>query len=198
MSAVTIGTMLIKDVRDEAFMSWQASRSRNERRGDRGDADEVVIRRELRPGDTERIVELHDELYRREYDRNDAFVDAVRTKLQAAVEAGWPRGGGVWLAERGGQVLGSVALTDEGGGEGRIRWVLLHPSLRGRGLGRRMVGEAVARARELGMRKLTLDTFSDLRAAARIYRSLGFRVVSERERDDWGPTINYQVYELEL
>jgi ribosomal protein S18 acetylase RimI-like enzyme len=198
MSAVTIGTMLIKDVRDEAFMSWQASRSRNERRRDRGDADEVVIRRELRPGDTERIVELHDELYRREYDRNDAFVDAVRTKLQAAVEAGWPRGGGVWLAERGGQVLGSVALTDEGGGEGRIRWVLLHPSLRGRGLGRRMVGEAVARARELGMRKLTLDTFSDLRAAARIYRSLGFRVVSERERDDWGPTINYQVYELEL
>ena len=198
MSAVTIGTMLIKDVRDEAFMSWQASRSRNERRRDRGDADEVVIRRELRPGDTERIVELHDELYRREYDRNDAFVDAVRTKLQAAVEAGWPRGGGVWLAERGGQVLGSVALTDEGGGEGRIRWVLLHPSLRGRGLGRRMVGEAVARARELGMRKLTLDTFSDLRAAARIYRSLGFRVVSEQKRDDWGPTITYQIYELEL
>jgi ribosomal protein S18 acetylase RimI-like enzyme len=189
--------MLIKDVRDEAFMTWQASRNESKPRRDR-DEEPVVIRRELRPGDAERIVELHDELYRREYDRNDAFVDAVRDKLRAALAAGWPQGGGIWLAERAGVVMGSVGLTDEGDGEGRIRWVLLHPSVRGRGLGRRMVSEAVERARELGMRKLVLDTFSDLRAAARIYRSLGFRVVSEQKRDDWGPTITYQIYELEL
>lgn len=189
--------MLIKDVRDEGLMSRLAGRN-GVRRESPGEDEAVTIRRELRPGDAERIVELHDELYRREYDRNDAFVEAVRTKLEAAIAAGWPRGGGIWLAERAGEVLGSVALTDEGEAEGRIRWVLLHPSLRGQGLGRRMVGEAVERARELGMRKVTLDTFSDLRAAARIYRGLGFRVVSEQRRDDWGPTITYQVYELEL
>jgi len=76
--------------------------------------------------------------------------------------------------------------------------VLLHPRVRGLGLGRRLVGEAVERARELGMRKLELDTFSDLRVAARIYRDLGFRVRSEERTTKWGPEIVYQYYELDL
>ena len=104
----------------------------------------------------------------------------------------------LWIVERDGQMAGSVALTDEGDGVGKIRWVLLEPALRGAGLGRRLVGEAVDRARELGMRRLELDTFSALRAAARIYRDAGFRVVGARERSDWGPTITYQQYELAL
>jgi hypothetical protein len=37
-----------------------------------------------------------------------------------------------------------------------------------------------------------------LTAAAHVYRSAGFEVVSARDRDDWGPTITYQHYELRL
>ena len=48
------------------------------------------------------------------------------------------------------------------------------------------------------MRRLTLDTFSELRSAAAIYRDLGFRVVGEERTDMWGPAIVYQHYELEL
>ena len=48
------------------------------------------------------------------------------------------------------------------------------------------------------MRRLELDTFSALRAAAKLYRDAGFSVVSARERSDWGPTITYQQYELDL
>jgi RimJ/RimL family protein N-acetyltransferase len=156
------------------------------------------IRRELRPGDAEAIVALHERLYPAEHQRNGAFVAAVAESVAAAVERGWPAGGGVWIVERDGKVAGSVALTDEGDGVGKIRWVLLEPALRGAGLGRRLIGEAVDRARELGMRRLELDTFSALRAAAKLYRDAGFRVVGARERSDWGPTITYQQYELEL
>jgi GNAT superfamily N-acetyltransferase len=91
-----------------------------------------------------------------------------------------------------------VALTDEGDGVGSLRWVLLAPELRGAGLGRRLVGEAVDRARALGMHRVELYTFSALRTAARIYREAGFRVVNSYERSDWGPTITYQEYALEL
>jgi hypothetical protein len=48
------------------------------------------------------------------------------------------------------------------------------------------------------MSRLALDTFSALTAAAHVYRSVGFRVITEREREDWGPTITYQHYELRL
>ena len=159
----------------------------------------VSIRRSLRAGDATAIVALHDRVYRSEYDRNGAFVDAVAATLEQAVAAGWPESGGaVWLVELDGHVAGSIGLTDEGDGVGYVRWVVLAAELRGRGLIRPLVSELVAEARAQGMTRLELDTFSALTAAARIYRGVGFRVVSDRERDDWGPTITYQHYELEL
>jgi RimJ/RimL family protein N-acetyltransferase len=156
------------------------------------------IRRELQPGDAEAIVALHERLYPAEHQRNEEFVAQVAASVAKAVARGWPEGGGVWIVERDGKVAGSVALTDEGDGVGKLRWVLLAPDLRGNGLGRRLVGEAVERARELGMRRVELETFSALRAAARISRAAGFQVVAARERSDWGPTITYQSYQLEL
>lgn len=159
----------------------------------------MTIRRELRSGDAEAIVELHDRIYRAEYGMNDAFVDGVGGGIERAVAAGWPEaGGGLWIAERGGRVAGCVALTDEGEGVGKLRWVVLAPEVRGLGLGRRLVGEAVATAREQGMVKLWLDSFERLLAADRIYRSLGFEVVSVTPREDLGPPILLQQYELEL
>ena len=177
--------MLIRDVRHENGL--------DERR-----RPTYGIRRELRPGDAEAIVAMHERLYPVEHQRNEVFVAQVAESVANAVARGWPEGGGVWIVERDGKMAGSVALTDEGDGIGKLRWVLVSPDLRGAGIGRRLVGEAVDRARELGMRRLELDTFSALRAAARIYRDVGFRVVGARERSDWGPTITYQTYELEL
>ncbi len=180
--------MLIRDVRRENGLDHRSVRPRTR----------YEIRRDLRPGDAEAIADLHARLYPAEHDRNDEFVAQVAKSVEEAVARGWPEGGGVWIVEHDGGFGGSVALTDEGEGVGKLRWVLLAPELRGAGLGRRLVGEAVERARELGMRRLELDTFSALRAAARIYRDAGFRVVGARERSDWGPTITYQQYELEL
>lgn len=75
---------------------------------------------------------------------------------------------------------------------------MLAPALRGRGLGRRLVAELLSEARAAGLQKLGLETFSALTSASRIYRDAGFRLVSERETDVWGPPILYQGYEREL
>jgi GNAT superfamily N-acetyltransferase len=160
---------------------------------------ELRIRDRLRDGDAEGIVELHRAVYKPEYGLNDVFVDQVAEGLHAARAAGWPeRGGAVRLADVGDRLSGCVALTDEGEGIGRIRWVVLMPELRGAGLGRRLIAELVDEARDAGWHTLQLVTFSRLRAAARIYRDLGFQVVSERQRGDWGPPISYQHYELRM
>jgi ribosomal protein S18 acetylase RimI-like enzyme len=160
---------------------------------------DVTTRRELRAGDIEAIVDLHRRVYVPEYERNQVFLDAVRDGVVAAVARGWPeRHGAVWLVDRGGRPAGSVALTDEGAGVGCVRWVVFDPVLRGRGLGRRVLTELVEDARAAGLRRLELNTFSALTAAAHLYREAGFRVVYERPRDDWGPPIVYQHYELKL
>jgi GNAT superfamily N-acetyltransferase len=161
--------------------------------------DQIEVDRSLRLGDVEAIAELHRRLYVPEYGMNDEFVCQVAEGVEAAVAVGWPEtAGAVWLVRQGGLLRGSLALTDEGDGLGRPRWFALEAPLRGRGLGRQLVGELVVVAREAGMRRLELETFSALSTAARIYRSIGFSVTSERERTDWGVPIVYQHYSLDL
>jgi ribosomal protein S18 acetylase RimI-like enzyme len=164
-----------------------------------GITNDISIRRELRDGDADGIAELHRRVYASEYGLNDQFVEGVRRGLHAAVASGWPqRSGAVWLVDGDASLLGALGLTDEGDGMGRVRWLVLDPSLRGRGLGRALVTELIAEARQAGLQRLTLETYSDLTAAARIYRDAGFRVQWERVHEDWGPQITFQGYALDL
>jgi ribosomal protein S18 acetylase RimI-like enzyme len=157
-----------------------------------------VIRRTLQDGDVEAITALHDRVYRHEYNTNDAMVAGVVQTLADATALGWPAGGGVWLVECDGHLSGSLGLVAEGEGRGRVRWFVFDPSLRGLGLGRVLLGELLQRACAERMTELVLDTFSELSVAARLYRSVGFEVVDERTRDDWGIEMTYQRYELRL
>ena len=165
------------------------------------DLDQVVLRRELREGDRDAIVELHQRIYPAGYGVAQSFVDDVASSLDGAIERGWPErpGEGVWIVERDGEICGCLALSDEGGGEGRVRFFLLSPDVRGRGLGRRMLDELMVLARGADYRLLTLATFDELTVAASMYRSHGFRIVREERGPRWGrERFNYQHYELEL
>lgn len=162
-------------------------------------SDDATIRRALREGDVLAIADLHRRVYGPEFGRNEEFVSSVRRGIDEARRGGWPqRSGAVWLVERGERLVGSLALTDEGRGVGRVRWFVLEAPVRGRGLGRALVGELLDEARAAGMHRLVLETFDALTAAARIYRDAGFELRWSRVRDDWGPPVTYQGYELEL
>jgi GNAT superfamily N-acetyltransferase len=154
----------------------------------------MEIRRELRDGDIEAVAELHRRLYGPEYGTNETFVAGVAGGLAHARAQGWPERGGVWLVDHDGRLCGSLGLTAAPERRGRVRWFVLDPVLRGSGLGARMVGELVTLAREQGMRELELETFSELTAAAHIYRSHGFAVVDEWPKDDWGTPMTFQRY----
>jgi N-acetylglutamate synthase-like GNAT family acetyltransferase len=159
----------------------------------------VEIRRELRPGDLGEIVAFHGRIYGPEYGVDARFEAMVASSVAEAGQRGWPgRRERVWIVERDGEFAGCLALTDEGA-TGVVRWFVLDPSVRGLGLGRRLLDELISEARDLGFERLRLETFSDLRVAAHMYRSRGFEVVEEDTRPRWGrDSITYQHYELEL
>lgn len=157
------------------------------------------IRRQLLPGDGGAIAEQHGRLYGREFGLDVSFEADLARTLYAAAERGWPtEREGIWVVERAGTLLGSLVLTDEGGGDGTVRAFLLDPSLRGRGLGRRLLGELLERATAADYQRLRLHTFSELRAAAHLYTEHGFVVVSEETAPRWGMArMTYQRYELQ-
>lgn len=161
---------------------------------------ETTIRRELRPGDLGAIVEMHGRVYAREYGNDERFEAMVAGSVARAADRGFPgEREGIWIVERNGVLSGSLAYSDEGDGIATVRWFLLDSELRGAGLGRRMLTELVAEAREHGYSRLCLETFSLLRAAARLYLGFGFEVVSTDTAPRWGhAAIDYQRYELQL
>jgi GNAT superfamily N-acetyltransferase len=160
----------------------------------------AAIRRELRPGDLGAIVAHHGRTYGPEYGVDSTFEAHVAASVAEAGKRGFPREReGIWIVEADGRHAGSIALTDEGADLGMVRWVLLDRRLRGQGLGRRLVGEVVAEAERHGYEVVGLETFSDLRAAAHLYREHGFRVVSAETGPRWGrDEVTYQRYERDF
>jgi len=159
-----------------------------------------TIRRELRPGDLGAIIEHHGRVYAREYGVDSSFEAHVAAAVARAALRGFPRDSeAIWIVERDGKHAGSLALTDEGEGVACVRFFVLDPELRGVGLGRRLVGELLETASGAGFDRAVLETFSDLRAAAHIYRDHGFRVTDKQTGPRWGRAeLTYQRYEINL
>lgn len=76
-----------------------------------------------------------------------------------------------------------------------MRWLLLHPDVRGLGLGRFLVAEAIRFSRASGYSKLFLWTVNALTAAVKLYLSAGMRVKEEETHQLGGAMVTEQKYE---
>lgn len=89
----------------------------------------------------------------------------------------------VWAVMHRNEPRGGLTIegprTDETPRSARLRFFILDDSLRGRGLGRRMLAEAIQFCRERGYKRVYLTTLPNLDAALRLYREQGFALISE-------------------
>lgn len=157
----------------------------------------VVLRTDLRPGDIGRVISLHGRLYAEEYGFDPTFEAYVAGPLAEFVLCSSP-GQRLWIAERAGQIVGSVAVVAASENVAQLRWLLVHPSARRGGLGTRLLNEAIAFSKDSGYRSIILWTVSSLVAAAQLYSSAGFNKVDEKPGDRWGVEVVEQKYELKL
>src|SRR5579864_4515503 len=106
-------------------------------------AQQITIRHDLRPGDLGRVTLLHGVLYAEEYGFDHTFEAYVAETLGAFGRAAPRDGDRLWLAERDGHIVGSIGIVGRDEGAAQLRWLLIHPDARGRGLGRRLLREAL-------------------------------------------------------
>ena len=157
----------------------------------------IALRSDWRPGDTDRIVELHRRGYAGEGARyGEEFLHHVRHTVEAADIPAHPASR-VWFAERAGEPVGCTALVDRGG-RGQLRWVVLTPETRGLGIGRKLMDAAMAHARAQAWSSVYLETTDGLETSMALYRRLGFTVDLAEDRPLWAGGGQFIVMSLDL
>lgn len=167
--------------------------------GDAADSPDDELRlRTHEPGDMGWVMSAHGELYAREYgwdERFEALIGEIVVSFIRSFDAERER---CWIAELGGERVGSIFLVKDTPDVAKLRLLLVTPGARGRGVGKRLVEECIAFARHAKYRKLTLWTQSVLHAARHIYVARGFRLVREEQHSNFAPSLTGQYWELDL
>jgi len=157
----------------------------------------LSIRHDLKPGDIGYLIHLHGVLYAREQGWNPTFEAYVAGTLAEFAKSHSDRER-IWIVEKDGQVAGAIAIVSASREEAQLRWFLLDPELRGQGIGRILINEALAFCRNSGYSSVFLRTVTALTAAAGLYQAVGFRVTEETTQAQWGATVTEQRYDLRL
>jgi len=145
----------------------------------------------LRPpqaGDLGWVVHRQGALYSEEWGYNEAF-EALAARIVADfVQQLRPAKERCWMAEKDGEIAGSVFLVRKSNTVAKLRLLYVEPAVRGFGIGSRLIDECVRFARHPAYRNITLWTQSELDAARRLYKKAGFTLIGKKSHDSFGRT----------
>jgi GNAT superfamily N-acetyltransferase len=158
---------------------------------------EIALRTDLRSDDLQPIIDLHGCVYVKECGWNVIFKVYVAGPLMDFAKRPSPRNR-IWLAERGGKLVGCIAIVAATTKDAQLRWFIVAPDERRKGLGKQLLGGALTFAREQGYTRVFLWTEASLKAAAGLYSQAGFRKTEEKPGWKWGANIVEEQWELPL
>jgi len=128
------------------------------------------------------VAQRHGTLYWQDYSYDERFEALVAGIVAEFIRRLDPAKERCWIAEKDGENVGAVFLVKKSSSVAKLRWLLVEPSARGLGIGKRLVEECVRLVRYAGSKKIMLWT---LVAARRLYQNAGFALVAEEKHQSW-------------
>jgi DNA-binding MarR family transcriptional regulator/GNAT superfamily N-acetyltransferase len=158
----------------------------------------VIVLRPPHPGDLGWIVERHGALYAREYRWNEQFEALVAQIVGEYAAKHDPAREAAWIAEVDGERAGCILCVKKTATTAQLRLLLVEPSARGLGIGRKLVDECIRFARDRGYKRMVLWTNDVLHSARRIYEAAGFQLTASGKHHSFGHDLVEQTWELVL
>jgi DNA-binding MarR family transcriptional regulator/N-acetylglutamate synthase-like GNAT family acetyltransferase len=154
--------------------------------------------RPYRQGDLPYIIKRHRELYESEYGFSREFGDYVEKYVQKFDEKHDSERETIWVAENGDRLIGAIAIVKADDATAQLRWFLIEPEARGRGLGRRLMKTVIDFCLEKDYKHVFLWTVNILAAARHLYGSYGFELTETKTNDSWGKNLIEERWDLQL
>lgn len=160
--------------------------------------EQSVTIRPAQSGDMAWIIDRHAALYEREHGFDADFERYVLLGLAAYVQLTDPHRSGLFIAEEAGHRLGSVGIVETEANMAQLRWLLVTPEARGKGVGRALVQQACTFAAEHKYARMFLWTLACLTPARDLYTSFGFQLMETKEGCMGGQAMIEERWELQL
>lgn len=157
-----------------------------------------LILRAVRYGDANRILALMRQVFIDEMGWDRAFLADAANTLVDLLDADNGPGNLFLVCVSDRKIVGLVALRDAGERVAFIRWLVVHRSVRGIGLGRLLLERALAFAGSAGFGRVRLVTVGDLPGAFAFYRRAGFREVARKPDLLWNMPHDLRFMEREI
>ena len=162
------------------------------------DSKPSLVLRSHRVGDMGWVVASQARAYAEDYGWDISYEALVAEICAQFIKNYDPAREHCWIAEIGGEPVGSVFLVKSSDKVAKLRLLRVEKKARGLGVGRALVEQCIRAAREKGYTRMTLWTQSCLLAARGIYRQTGFRKVAEEKHHSFGVDLVGETWEMEL
>lgn len=141
--------------------------------------------RKFNSTDIQYIINRHRELYKIEYGFTSEFSDYVEIYVTKFNDHYDETKENIWIAESDGEPIGVIAIVKIDNSSAQLRWFLIEPEMRGKGLGSTLMKTAIDFCKEKNYKHVLLWTVNVLETARHLYKSYGFNLTESLDNNTW-------------
>jgi N-acetylglutamate synthase-like GNAT family acetyltransferase len=148
--------------------------------------NKMYIIKDFKLQDINLIIERHVVIYNSEYGFDESFRDYVADAIMDFKQNFIKSKENIWVVEEENKFIGSIAIVKVDNETAQLRWFLIEPAARGKGIGNKLMKTAINFCKNKGYKYIFLWTINLLDVARHLYQKYDFTLTEKKEHKIWG------------